>query len=1175
MVSTTDLLKFLACEELTTFDLLRSAGILSPLARESDNTIAQRLGLETEYDALGIFEERYGEAVRISGNDEIAFELTLTAMKSGAKLIYQGVLFYFEKEFVYESRPDFLVRADYDSKFGNYAYEPVDSKLGKSPGLDGLLQILDYGDVLSKIQGALPKKVHLFLAGAEQVSYRSEVYIEEVRLQKERYLRTLEKLNRSGLVSGDEVFIRSDPKPNSYCPLCDWFENCSWYWETSDSLYRVAGITRSQVERLREAGISSLRQLAGSDAADIKAPISLAVLKGLIAQASAQVKTIDASSSKESGAEGSKVIERPYFELREDVYELAKSGSGLGLLPAPDEGDIYFDIEGDPFYKPDGLEYLFGVAFHEDGELRFKAFWGVDQSGERKAFGELIDFIMDRWKSYPKLHIYHYADYERNALAKLASRCNYKIFEVDTILRSNLLVDLYPVVKGSIVLGADSYSLKKIEKIYLHELRHEAVTTAMGSVESFEAWLGSGDPELLEEIERYNEIDVRSTAQLRDFLCVLRDQVIEKYGPLEYRISKDGSQDQVTMSDAEIEYEYLESGLRSLAEKSKDPKTAGVYQLTSDLVRYHLREDKPIWWRYFNLISPEREVSDYNADSESIGGVEKVGSSVTPDGKIIEAYVFDPKQSIKLDSKFTLLDPDYEYQCYLDPEVTKSKTPVGKIIRLDLVAGEIEIEKNANFPNSLVPRNFVGWNFVSSKVIQDSLKLFAKKLIDSDGAGVTADVGMEILGRSQPRFNYLGKRILGLGEFKDETGLSETSDLDRFAIDASLALDSSYLIIQGPPGAGKTYLGAKIIAELLNHGKKIFVTATSHPAIDNLFEALLAMVEPNGMLYRVGPSSRGKLNGVKYIKSSDVANVSLADGGCVLGGTAWVGSKGDLAGHFDYGFIDEAGQFSLANSIAISSCCKNMIMSGDPQQLAQPIKGSHPWGASFSVLEHLIGDNYVVDQDYGIFLPKTYRMHHSITEVVSTISYESRLSSVDELARLELISPEPLPKNGLAFVPVSHLGNEQRSYEEVEVVKRLVKFLRARNWVDRWGNISQVGADQIMVVTPYNAQSYALANALGDSASVGTVDKFQGKEAAFVILSLAASDAESSSRGVDFLFSTNRLNVAISRAKVMSIVVASPSLIESKPRTIAQLELLGAVAKVIKASQVVSLDQLS
>lgn len=1174
MVSTTDLLKFLACEQLTTFDLLRSAGSLSPLPKENGATVAQKLGLETEYDALRIFEEKYGEAVRISGNDDTAFESTLRAMKSGAGLIYQGVLFDFEDELAYESRPDFLVRVDYNSNFGNYAYEPVDSKLGKSPGLDGLLQILDYADVLSKIQGVLPRNVHLFLAGAEQVSYRSEVYVEEVRLQKQRYLRTLEKLNSSGL-AGDEVFIRSDPRPNNYCSLCDWSESCGAYWDTSDSLYRVAGITKSQVERLREAGISSLRQLANSDAGNIRAPINLTILKGLIAQASAQVKSIEASSSEETGVEVSPKSVRPYFELREDVFELAKSGSGLGLLPSPDEGDIYFDIEGDPFYKPDGLEYLFGIAFHQDGELLFKAFWGVDPDGERRAFGELIDFIMDQWKLYPKLHIYHYADYERNALAKLASRCNYKIYEVDSILRSDLLVDLYPAVKGTIVLGADSYSLKKVEKIYLSELRHEAVTTAMGSVESFEAWLGSGDPELLEEIERYNEIDVRSTAQLRDFLLTLRGQVIEQHGPLDYRISKSDSLEQAAMSDVESEYEYLESRLRSLAEKSHDSRSASVYQLTSDLLGYHLREDKPIWWRYFSLISPERELSDYNADSESIGGVGKLSENISPDGKVIETYVFDPRQSIKLDSKFTLLDPNYEYQCYLDPEAKKSKTSVGKIRNLDLVSGEIEIEKNPKFPSNLESRNFVGWNFVSSKVIQDSLKRFANKLVDASDSKVIDDVGTEIIGRSLPRFKYLGKRLLGLADFKAETSISETTDLDRFAIAASLALDGSYLIIQGPPGAGKTYLGAKIIAELVTQGKKIFVTATSHPAIDNLFEALVPMVGPKDTLYRVNPSAKEKLKGVNYIKSDDVAKVSLSDGGCVVGGTAWVGSRDDISGSFDYGFIDEAGQFSLANAVAISSSCKNMIMSGDPQQLSQPIKGSHPWGASFSVLEHLIGERYVVDEDYGIFLPKTYRMHHLITEVVSAISYESRLSSVDELTKLELISPEPLPKNGLAFIPVPHRGNENRSYEEVEVVKRLVKFLRHRNWVDRWGNISEVSADQIMVVTPYNAQSYALANALGDSASVGTVDKFQGKEAAFVILSLAASDAESSSRGVDFLFSTNRLNVAISRAKVMSIVVASPSLIEAKPRTIEQLELLGAVAKVIKAAQLIDLQYLN
>ncbi|NNN20244.1 MAG: nuclease, partial [Acidimicrobiaceae bacterium] len=252
----------------------------------------------------------------------------------------------------------------------------------------------------------------------------------------------------------------------------------------------------------------------------------------------------------------------------------------------------------------------------------------------------------------------------------------------------------------------------------------------------------------------------------------------------------------------------------------------------------------------------------------------------------------------------------------------------------------------------------------------------------------------------------------------------------------------------------------------------------------------------------------------------------------------------------------------------------NLVLTGDPQQLSQQVTGSHPFGAASSVLEHLVGDRDVVDDDFGMFLPKTFRMHPRLSGVVSAVSYDSKLSSASDLDQLELVDPAPLPKNGLVYIPVEHKGNTYRSQEETDVARRVAQFLLERSWIDKRGDRCPITPDQIMVVAPYNAQTNSLKSALAGLATVGTVDKFQGREAPFVVISLSASDGESSSRGVDFLFSTNRLNVAISRAKVMSIILASPALLETKPATIGQLELLGAVTKVIKASEKVDFNQI-
>ena len=1159
VVATTDLLNYLACEQLSVLDLLRAKGKEIPKPVTGQSQLAAKMGLVSEKDVLRLLEDRYGKAIRISGNDRDAFEETQNAMHAGADLIYQGLLLTEAGGFLYESRPDFLVKVERPSQLGNHSYEPVDSKLSKTTKLDDLFQVLDYADAICVVQGVLPRRVHLFLAASEMISYKTDSYIEEIRIQKERFLRHVG--TASSVDEVERLFPELDPKPNRQCAVCDWAASCEEYWEQSDSLYRVANITKSQVARLNSAGINSLVQLGGSKLEDIEAGISRDILENLITQARVQSLTISS---------GSRV---PHFELRPDAFRLASSGKGLGLLPRPSEGDIFFDIEGDPFFRPDGLEYLFGIVYKEGGIEEFKAFWGTDPAMEREAFGELIDFFMERFTRYPDLHIYHYADYERNALSKLASRLNYKVFEVDTILRRELLVDLYPAVRGTIFLGADSYSLKKVEKLYLAQGRQEAVTTAMGSVESFEAWLASGDQEILSEIERYNEMDVRSTSQLRDFLLILRGQVSASSGEFPFRGEGVDVPQPAQKSPRELEFERFESALSELALYEGDVSKQRALQLASDLIGFHSREEKPKWWRYFNLISPERNRQDYISESGCLGGLVLVDESVAPNGDATVTFGFDKHQPFRTADE-VLLDPDLEYQVTLDPGSGKRLTSFGRIQRIDFAEGLVEIKRNKKFPKDRVPKNLIGWTSVSADQIEKAVLSFADRLLAYGGSDSFEDSGYEILTRNRPRFTYLGNAYYGLRAFSGLFSEDSPADIAELAVRATEHLSESYLVIQGPPGSGKTFLGAKVATELVRQGRKVFITALSHSAVDNFIEAVVPLVANPDQVLRVESAKARRQPGINFIKTAEIASQLHRSEGFVVGGTIWNGSREELAKGFDYGFIDEAGQFSLSDAIALSTSCRNLVLTGDPQQLSQPVMGSHPYGSASSVLEHLVGDRDVVDPDYGLFLSKTFRMHPSLTDVVSAISYDSQLASKQGLERLELLDSNPFPRNGLVYVPVEHQNNTFRSSEEVDVAKKVVEFLLKRSWVDKEGNELSITPEQIMVVAPYNAQTNALAAELAGLASVGTVDKFQGREAPFVIVSLTASDGESSGRGVDFLFSTNRLNVAISRAKVMSIIVGSPALIETKPNTIDQLELLGAVTKVIKAASKIDFRQI-
>lgn len=1147
VVSTTDLLKFLNCEALSLLDLYRAEGLITPTIGDGSLSLAAAKGLEGEAEALDSLSSLYGEPVRIDGRDEPAFRATLRAMESGAPLIYQGLLLSRSGAVLYESRPDFLVRVDHPSRLGGFSYEPLDSKLARAVKLDGLIQVVDYADALEQVQGVLPRKVHLYLAGSDLVSLATDAYVEEVRLHKRRYLAHLGQAR--GSADPGQLPAVVDPRPNSYCEVCQWRLNCESFWEESDSLFRVAGITGNQVSRLGEAGITTLSALAGIDARNVGIRIAPDVLANLAAQAGAQLRSRQAGGAK------------PYFEFRHDAHLRVLEGRGLGLLPRPSAGDIFFDIEGDPFYRPDGLEYLFGVAYLEGGCGKFRAFWGTDPSKEKEAFGSLVDFIIGRWRRHPGMHVYHYADYERNALAKLASRCNFKIHEVDEILRNGLLVDLLPIVRSSLVIGAESYSLKKIEKLYLSAARGEAVTTAMGSVEAFEEWLAGGDDSILSEIERYNEADVRSTAELRDFLLDQRDRLCREQGYFPYpNEGVSPTPDGGDKSARVLELERTEELLGARAEKSCSAAERAAIELCSDLVGFHSREEKPAWWRYFYLISPERTVQDYYDDSESFGDLSLLSSRSDTKGNPVFVFSFDPLQPIKLKKGDSLLDPQLLMETH---QGFRDGAKFGSVASIDLSSGTLEARVHHSYPAALVPKNLIHFELIGTSTITDAITRFSQMLAGSTDAASLNDCGVEILFRARPKFISGERRFDGLDPFREalSPGLRE-DDPGGLAAMAAAALDRSYLVIQGPPGSGKTYQSARIISELVLSGQKVFVTANSHSAIDNLLAEIVSQTGQPSLLWRVSSNGARRADGVNSLKPGDIGGLAHAEGGLVCGGTVWNAVREELHKTFDYGFIDEAGQYSLANAIAFSSACRNLVLSGDPQQLPQPVIGSHPAAASKSVLGHLVGERDVVESDRGIFLPRTYRMHPAITEVVSAVSYDSRLLAMDDLARMELCDPGPFPKHGLAFVPVAHRDNVFRSLEEVHAAKRIVNFLLEREWIDKRGQRNRITPDQVMVIAPYNAQTNALEVELAGIASVGTVDKFQGREAAFVLVSLSASDGESSSRGVDFLFSLNRLNVAISRAKVMTVIIASPSLIESKPASVEQLGLLGAIAKV-------------
>jgi uncharacterized protein len=386
-------------------------------------------------------------------------------------------------------------------------------------------------------------------------------------------------------------------------------------------------------------------------------------------------------------------------------------------------------------------------------------------------------------------------------------------------------------------------------------------------------------------------------------------------------------------------------------------------------------------------------------------------------------------------------------------------------------------------------------------------------------------------------------------------------------------LDESCLFIQGPPGSGKTWTGAQLIVHLLDRGKRVGVTATSHKAIHNLLHEVEAAAVEHGVTFAGAKKCSSDNPDSRFVSTLAEPFIdNTSDGSCfpppddvgLVAGTAWLFSPEAMDEAVDYLFIDEAGQVSLADALAVGTAARNLVLLGDPLQLAQVSQGVHPGHAGCSVLEHLLGDRGTIAPDRGIFLDHTRRMHPDVCRFVSEVVYENRLGAIPECARQRVDAPGGLTGTGVRFLPVTHSGNTRASVEEADVIAAAIENLRHANWTDDKGHSAPLPLSQIMVVTPYNAQVRLLTERLPDGVRVGTVDKFQGQEAAVVFFSMATSSGQEVPRNVEFLYSRNRLNVAVSRARCLAVLVCSPELLHIKCRSVEQMRLVNALCRLVE-----------
>ncbi|AIY02303.1 nuclease (RecB family) [Arthrobacter sp. PAMC 25486] len=1094
-------------------------------------------------------------------------EETLESLRTGADVVFQAT--FFDGSMV--GFADFLMK----QPDGSYAVH--DTKLARHARVSALLQLAAYGDQLQKYGIPVAPAATLVLGDRKHSEHPMADLLPVFREHRERFL-ALTAVHRA-----QPLAVAWLQDGISYCGRCDY---CSQQVTEHQDLLLVNGMTGSQRRKLMAQGINTVQDLAAIPASAAAGP-----LVRLRDQARMQLglDTVDGTAIAGKGADAHKIS----FKVLPVVSK----------LPAPSPGDIFFDFEGDPLWQDPvtekwGIEYLFGSiealpagvepSSVPDEELVFKPFWAHSRDEERAAFLGFLDYVQVRRKIWPDMHVYHYAPYEKSALRNLSVLHGVGEDIVDDWLRSGLLVDLLDTVRQSVRISESSYSIKKLEPFYMGEnVRSGDVKDAGASVVAYADYCSQRDAGLegdaaqadkaeqtLSSISDYNEYDCVSTLRLRDWLLKIG-------AATKVATWTEGSGKLNITDEKKATYEPSPEELR-LAEYIADLRGQKGYELSPDenaielvaaAASYHRREDKQFWWGHFDRLEkgPEAWTEERNmlrieqvdvvedwakpADKPrarteertlKVTGTATEGSDFRPGTTWFGMYDAPLPEGMEEDSE----DPNDAlrrgglFNITVLEDASDAATP--ELTAL-LVAEKstTKVQPYNQLPIALAP---------NKPVPTVSIRAALSELASTVGGTLPTlprHPGLDILRKAAPRL--LDGASLPSAVMHGDGHSVRDHDYIGAITTAVHELDHSYLAVQGPPGTGKTHVGSHVIARLLKKGWKIGVVGQSHAVVENMLRAAIGKAE-------VDPERVGKKLAAphevpwKITDDKQFAKLLNSDGGALIGGTAWTMTGANVPeGSLDLLVIDEAGQYSLANTLAVSRAARNLLLLGDPQQLPQVTQGSHPAPVDESALGWLSEGHATLPEELGYFLADSWRMHPDLCTAVSRLSYDGKLSSALAATQRHLEGRAPgVETVYISQDPASGKVNLQSSPEEAAEVVAQAKEHLGLMWTPGEGKPARpLDQDDILVVAAYNAQVHLVRETLDNAGlsgvKVGTVDKFQGQEAPVVLVTMACADPAAAPRGMEFLLNRNRVNVAVSRGQWRAVIIRSPELSNFMP----------------------------
>ncbi len=1081
--------------------------------------IVRKIGIEHEQKVLAKLESEY-KVTKI--DDSLSFierkNLTEKAIKSNAEIIYQGVLSYQK----YNGIPDLLIRKN------NY-YEPCDIKSSFSLKSENIIQICHYAYLLKNQYNLFPNTGSIILRDESKYEVFIQKYF-EYYLHISKSLENFLELDEHNLL----------PEKCDLCSKCKYKLLCEDDWIKSDHLNQIPNIRKNQIRTLNQNGINTLAKLSTQKNLN-ETGLNPKTSMFLLEQAKLQ------SNYKKTGKLEYKLI---FDEKRKQIDQSIPIG--FELLPEKDPNDLFFDIEGYPMFIDtktgfSGLEYLFGVHYRVFDNKYFKKFLSINHEEEKSSFEELINFFYMHIKKFPNASIYHFGSYEITALQNLSQKYgNLKSKEVDYLLSSKKFVDLYKIVKDSILLSTSDYKLKTIEKFY--NFSHDSeVASGEDSLVAFEHYIDSGSKEIIESIIHYNKLDCESTEKLRDWIYDLRPNNFKPFVPPPVKELTDQAKERI---DEENKiYHSIDNDL----DLNED-----LNHTFKSLTNFGRKQLRPKWWEFFNNLN--KEASELIDDSSCIGQLDLISEDTVGKGRngwIKKNMKFSyPKQIVKLKSRDTVEDSSRTEEKSNLPNY--KKITIQKINEIDYANSTIDLQ--ISFHPEAIKSRYIPEGIIPTVTYYDKTPDIAVKRFLTNYSYPNSFPAIK---------DFLDKKD---SKYKKQKTY-KTNDSIESITERIENLNNSYLFIQGPPGTGKTYNTSRVIINLLKKNYKVAIVCNSHDAIINLIKSVDSYANEinynfNG-IYRNSRYPSESLG--KYIEvrnKSSVGTIEL-DKYNLFAGTASFLARNDFIENseveksYDFIFFDEAGQLSLSHLVSSSMAAKNIILIGDHMQLPRPTSQSKDEGfASFSPLEYMMGEKNTIDDSKGVFLNKTYRMHSKISEFISNNFYEKRLIS-DKKNDKQNIVINKKNLSGIFLLDLDHKESSVQNEIEANYIKQLYENLIGKNWINKDGIISSLTPNDILIVSPFNAQVNLIKEKLNSDSRVGTIDIFQGQEAPVVIASYSTSSPEeiSFSRGSDFFFDYKRLNVSLSRARALAFILFNKDLLDYHCSNIDDIERLNYFCK--------------